>query len=224
MIRRSIRPSLAAVTALALLVLATWLYERLPTEEERQAPLTTEGRVGEQVGTTGFTVRVRKVRLARAVALANDSPYGLGGAVFGSDLARARSVAGRYPDLGDEPITTSGIFVIVYATVTSLEKPIQLDYAELRTADGLSYQATARLDLGIKNEAALQALFPTPRVFAFEVPPAKLVGARLVTGHWYAPFIRVYVPEVSIDLGLTARTTPTLLAGAPHDYKVRVPQ
>ncbi|HEY9524061.1 MAG TPA: hypothetical protein VIR33_12540 [Thermopolyspora sp.] len=199
MIRRSIRPSLAAVTALALLVLATWLYERLPTEEERQAPLTTEGRVGEQVGTTGFTVRVRKVRLAR-------------------------SVAGRYPDLGDEPITTSGIFVIVYATVTSLEKPIQLDYAELRTADGLSYQATARLDLGIKNEAALQALFPTPRVFAFEVPPAKLVGARLVTGHWYAPFIRVYVPEVSIDLGLTARTTPTLLAGAPHDYKVRVPQ
>lgn len=30
-----------------------------------------------------------------AVALANDSPYGLGGAVFGSDLERARSVAHR---------------------------------------------------------------------------------------------------------------------------------
>ncbi len=30
-----------------------------------------------------------------AVALANDSPYGLGGAVFGSDLERARSVARR---------------------------------------------------------------------------------------------------------------------------------
>jgi succinate-semialdehyde dehydrogenase/glutarate-semialdehyde dehydrogenase len=30
-----------------------------------------------------------------AVALANDSPYGLGGAVFGSDPARARSVARR---------------------------------------------------------------------------------------------------------------------------------
>jgi succinate-semialdehyde dehydrogenase/glutarate-semialdehyde dehydrogenase len=30
-----------------------------------------------------------------AVALANDSPYGLGGAVFGTDLARARSVARR---------------------------------------------------------------------------------------------------------------------------------
>jgi aldehyde dehydrogenase (NAD+) len=30
-----------------------------------------------------------------AVALANDSPYGLSGAVFGTDLTRARAVASR---------------------------------------------------------------------------------------------------------------------------------
>jgi len=30
-----------------------------------------------------------------AVSLANDSPYGLGGAVFGSDISRARAVASR---------------------------------------------------------------------------------------------------------------------------------
>jgi succinate-semialdehyde dehydrogenase / glutarate-semialdehyde dehydrogenase len=32
---------------------------------------------------------------AEAVTLANDSPYGLGGAVFGSDIERARAVADR---------------------------------------------------------------------------------------------------------------------------------
>jgi hypothetical protein len=185
--------------SLALLALAMWLYARLPTRQERQAPITTEGRPGQEVRTAGFTVRVRDVRLAR-------------------------SVAERFPLPGDEPTRTKGVFVLVYATVTSFSKPIQLDYAELRTADGLSYGATSRLKLGIKNERAFQPLFRTPRVFAFEVPPGKLPGARLVTGHWYAPFLRVYVPEVSIDLGLTAETAPRLVAKAPERYVVEVPE
>jgi hypothetical protein len=193
------RKALAAVASIALLALAMWLYARLPTDEERQGPITTEGRPGQDVRTAEFTVRVRDVRLAR-------------------------SVAGRYPSLGDKPIGTKGIFVIVYATVTSLNTPIQLDYAELRTADGLSYDATGRLDLGIANQKAFQPLFATPRVFAFEVPPDKLAGARLVAGHWYAPFLRVYVPEVSIDLGLTAVTAPRLAAMAPFEYVVKVPE
>ncbi len=194
-----IKKTLAAVPAVALLALAMWLQTRLPTDEEQQAPLATEGRTGQDVTTAGFTVRVREVRLAK-------------------------SVQGRYPALGDKPTTTKGIFVIVYATVTSLREPLKLDYAELRTADGLSYTQTGRLDLGIANERAFQALFPTPKVFAFELPPGKLAGARLVTGHWYAPYKREYAPEVSIDLGFTESNAPALVAKAPHDYKIKVPE
>jgi hypothetical protein len=194
-----IRKALAAVPAVALLALAMWLQARLPTDEEQQAPLTTEGRTGQDVTTAGFSVRVRAVRLAA-------------------------SVQGRYPALGDRPITTKGIFVIVYATVTSLREPLQLDYAELHTTDGLSYSQTGRLNLGIANERALQALFPTARVFAFELPPGKLAGARLVTGHWPAPFKREYAPEVSIDLGFTERTAAALAAKAPYEYKITVPE
>jgi hypothetical protein len=142
---------------LAAAVAALWGMQRtVPNYNRLVAPIETDGEPGELVRGRTVAARVDRVALARTVRLHR----------FG----RAQT------------FDTTGVWLIVRATATSVEGPAMMADAVIETADGARYQQTERLSSArdLLSSRTLQPDVPTEGDLLFELPRDALAGAELL--------------------------------------------
>ncbi|GAA3443842.1 hypothetical protein [Planomonospora venezuelensis] len=187
----------ALLAGLALAAAAVALQSAAPEPGERGAPLTSTGRVGDEVAASRFTARVEAVHAARSVEIADAA-----GAV--------------------ETATTSGIFVVVEAAATAHREPQKFGRPVLLSGDGKRYTATDKVDSTL--DIAYPYVQPgwwTEGVAVFDVPVTALTGSRIVLAPGGGGFIgEAYPPEAEIDLGLDDAGTQRLIAAAKDVHRL----
>ncbi|MFB9888459.1 hypothetical protein [Planobispora takensis] len=186
----------AAVAGLALAAAAVALQAAAEKREDRGAPLTWTGGVGEEVASSRFTVKVKAVHGAKSIEIAQLS--------------------------GDpEKATTSGIFVVVELAATSPRDPQRFGPPVLLSGDDKRYTATEKVKPSLTiTEPYIQPGWWVDGVAVFDVPASALEGARIVVGLPVEIIGEVYPPEVEIDLGLDEAAARRLVSGAKDVYQM----
>lgn len=180
------RRMLLTVICAALLVALVAAGRLVPSDDDMVRPLTTTGTIGQTVRTTAYDIKVDRVTAGRGIA----EKGGLG-----------------------KPQHTSGVFLLVWADLTSVDKPLSLDVAYLRTADGHRYDTTDAIGLGALTDSETQPGLTRYGVICFELPPYRVAGARLVVGPAFESRLSA---QADVDLGLSADAARRLVAQAPR--------
>lgn len=180
------RRALLVVICAALLVALIAANRLIPDYDRTMRPISSTGAIGRQVHTNAFDIKVDRVTVGRSLA----EKDGL-----------------------DEAERTSGLFVLVWADLTGVDKPVTLDTAYLRTADGHRYDATDAMEFGALDEAGSEPGLTRYGAIAFELPPDRLAGARLIVGQ-EAGENRLGA-QADVNLGLSASGARRLAARAP---------
>ncbi|GII85319.1 hypothetical protein Ssi03_33090 [Sphaerisporangium siamense] len=189
------RRLLAAVVGVALVCGAVYTRSIELTPDELNDPLTTSGGMGDALVTGQFTTRAEKVEFARSVRVKR---------TYSTD---------------DAP--TDHIFMIVKVSATAPRRPIQLA-AHLVTADGARFDTTDRVETTATFAYKwVQSGWWASGLFFFEIPPARVAGARLVVSVPNTLYGDVYQPETSADLGLDAAGAARLIDAAKDAYEVK---
>lgn len=181
------RRALVVLACVALLVALVAANRLIPAYERTVRPLGTTGTIGQRVHTTAFDIKVDRVTVGRSLA--------------------------EKDGLGDKPEHTPGLFVLVWADLTGIDRPVTLDTAYLRTADGRRYDTTDAMGFGSLDEDGTQAGLTRYGPIAFELPPGRLAGAHLVVAP-EAGGNRLGA-QADVDLGLSAAAAQQLVAQAP---------
>ncbi|MEV6159270.1 hypothetical protein AB0L53_53950 [Nonomuraea sp. NPDC052129] len=181
---------LGALVGLVLLGGAVGLQTRNLTPNEMDAPITTVGAKGQEVNTGRFAVRVNSVAVARAV----------------------QGASGK--------VETEQLFLIVQASATSATKPIHLGTPALLTSDGVSYDATDKIEASeTLANPWVQPGFWVSGNFVFEIPASALEGARVVFKLPGSALVEPFEPEAEVDLGLDGPAAAQLKS-APSDVYI----
>ncbi|XRQ10836.1 hypothetical protein ACN3XK_08050 [Actinomadura welshii] len=195
-VRRMLLKGGAGVGGALLLAGSMWLDSLVPQLRATELdPIRSEGKVGEEVRTRDFSVRVEKVEAARS---------------FAPSLS-----------LGDPPpIRTDGVYVIVRYRATSHREPLELATAEVETPGGYTFRHDPRAGpVSAGAQPTLQPMIWSSAAVVFELPEKRLEGAHLVVG------TGGLLPQLSaaadIDLGLTGKRADELLRAAPEGYKIK---
>ncbi|MEU7835954.1 MULTISPECIES: hypothetical protein [unclassified Nonomuraea] len=181
---------LGALVGLALLGGAVGLQTRNLTPNEMDAPITTVGAKGQEVNTGRFAVRVNSVTVARAV----------------------QGARGK--------VETEQLFLIVQASATSATKPLHLGTPALLTPDGVSYDATDKIEASeTLANPWIQPGFWVSGNFVFEIPDSALEGARVVFKLPGSALVEPFEPEAEVDLGIDGPAAAQLKS-APSDVYI----
>ncbi|MCO5996141.1 hypothetical protein [Actinoallomurus rhizosphaericola] len=193
-----LRRVVAGLVAAALLGVSMWLTHVAPHLEARlQDPIPNGGRAGKIVSNRVFSVRVDRVDVARSI-------------VTHTDIVDPKK---------NERITTSGIFVVVYLSVRSNQRPVGLGHVRLTTHSGLHYAESGRDGLLTKNEGIFEPMLWGNASYVFEIPKDQLKGAHLIVGQ--SDSLNQLSAEADVDLGLDTGSADRLLAHPTDDYKLR---
>ncbi|MEV4159862.1 hypothetical protein [Nonomuraea dietziae] len=180
--------TLSAIAGLVLVAAAVAVQTLGLTPNDRGAPISTTGSLGEDVDTGRFTVRVDNVAAARAVET-----------------------------LSAEPVATEQLFVVVTASATSAKEPLKLGQPRLITPDGVSYEATDKIPAtNTLANPWVQPGFWVSGFFVFEVPASAVQGAKVAFGLPKSALVEPFEPEVEVDLGLD-EAKAAQLTSAPQD-------
>jgi hypothetical protein len=124
---------------------------------------------------------------------------------------------------GDRLFETTGVWVIVHATASSLQRPESLNAAALVSGDGTEYRLSDRAG-GCGGELLttvnLQPDVPVSGDLIFELPANALTGAELLaatTMFGLAPLDS----QLRIRLGIDAETAAQRLAAIRDVYELR---
>lgn len=193
-----IRAVLGMLTAAALFVAIVAVQRATPSVDQRYGPIVSRGRLGEQVDTTAFRFRVDRVRLAASIRMTDD---------FG--FVR-------------DPISTSGVWVIVWATVVATREEVAIQGTRLRASDGTEYSVNSSI-FSTLDKTPLQPGIPMYGPMLFEIPKDRLAGAWLAVRQHSgdARALDTLGPAIDVDLGLSAEYATRLVAGAPPSLTVR---
>ncbi|MFD0902544.1 hypothetical protein [Actinomadura sediminis] len=185
----------AGLGGTVLLAGAMWLHAFQPKVEAGMLdPIRTDGRIGAEVATPAFTLRVESVAAARSLA----------------------------PDsvLGDKPpVATDGVYIVVRARGMARDEPVQLRSAALETPDGHTFEPAQRPGAADPPQATLQPMLWTNTAFVFELPKDRVAGAHLVVGT--GGLLPQLSSAADIDLGLTRSRAAELVRKAPERYELR---
>ncbi|MFC4060437.1 hypothetical protein ACFOWE_19200 [Planomonospora corallina] len=198
----------ALLAGFALACAAVALQSAALDDEERTAPLTWTGGMGEEVVASRFSARVK--------------------AVYGARTVRSTDAADT-PDTADttlpadtetaEKATTSGIFVVVELEATAHREPQRFGTPVLLSGDGRRYAATDKVDSALSvPRITVQPGWWTDGVAVFEVPVTALNGARIVLPLQNGIIGENYPPEAEVDLGLDDAGTQRLIAETADVY------
>ncbi|GAA3730003.1 hypothetical protein HDA32_006030 [Spinactinospora alkalitolerans] len=178
MTRPFLRRAAHVAASLLLLALIVAAHGLIPTHDDLTAPISHSGTIGGTVDAERFTLDVDKVELARSVS----DEEALGGV---------------------EGLEANGVWVVVWATLTSTDATVSVGGTLLEMGDGYSYSANTRLSNTFNNLGiVLNPGLPRYGAFVFEVPEERLSS----------PTLRVSVQEslddrlsaqASVDLGLS---------------------
>jgi hypothetical protein len=153
---------------IALLIGAAAIYADtfVMNKDDLDAPLTTRAATGAVAATGRFSARIEKVVVARSLRLLT---------------------TGTDPDTGSTTIkrstsvSTPDVFVVTTISATSPGDPTRLRIAWLRTADGVEYVATDRVDRAFTlTHRPVQHGWWVKLTFVFEIPLEALPGASVV--------------------------------------------
>jgi hypothetical protein len=183
------------ILLLAAAVAVLWGMQRtVPNYNRLVAPIEARGEPGVLVRGRTVAARVDRVTLARTLRLHR----------FG----RAHTY------------DTSGVWLIVRATATSVEGPATIADAVIETADGTRYQQTERLSSArdLLSSRTLQPDVPTEGDFVFELPRDAVSGAELLLAERRFG-LGMLDSRLRIPLGLDSDTVARQLAALPdlHD-------
>lgn len=179
------RRVLVTVICAALLVALVAANRLVPSDDDMVRPITAYGTIGRMVHTTAYDIKVDRVTAGRGLA-----------------------EKGGF----DKPEHTSGVFLLVWAELTAADRPVSLDTAYLRTADGHRYDTTDAIGFGALTDSDNQPGLTRYGVIAFELPPYRVAGARLVVGPSFEARLSA---QADMDLGLSADAARRLVAQAP---------
>lgn len=193
---------LVAATLLSLALIVA-LRKHQPSFDEKTAPMQVSGTTGQPVKARNFSVKVNKVKLARAYL-----------------------VDGRSAGEPGREVRADGIWLSALADVEASQSNGFIS-AQLRTRDGRLYRAapSERPDLKGFNlaDTYLVAGLPATGAYFFDVPAKRLEGASL---QFYAgngaPAQLDHL--VDVDLGLDATKVKTMLAEAAPMLDLRTPE
>jgi len=149
------RRVLVAVICAALLVALVVANRLIPDNDQTLRPISTDGVIGRTARTPAFEIKVDTVTAGRT--LAENGGFG-------------------------DPERTSGVFLLVWADLTGVDKPVTLDTAYLRTADGPEYDATDAMSFGALDQTGSDAGLTRYGAIGFELPGYRIAGSRLVVG------------------------------------------
>lgn len=149
------RRVLVLVICTALLVALVAANRLVPDQDETLRPISTDGVIGRTTHTPAFDLKVDTITAGRT--LAEKSGF-------------------------DGPERTSGVFLLVWADLTGVDKPVTLETAYLRTADGHRYDATEAMSSGSLDQTGSDPGLTRYGAIGFELPPYRIAGARLVVG------------------------------------------
>jgi hypothetical protein len=181
---------LGALVGLVLLGGAVGLQTRNLTPNEMDAPITTVGAKGQEVNAGRFAVRVNSVAVARAV----------------------QGATGK--------VETEQLFLIVQTSATSATKPMHLGTPALLTPDGVSYDATDKIEPSeTLANPWIQPGFWVSGNFVFEIPASALEGARVVFKLTGSALVEPFEPEAEVDLGIDGPAAAQLKS-APSDVYI----
>jgi hypothetical protein len=160
-----------AVVATALVLAA--LQTTTPSYAILTAPIRTTGHQPETVTSTAFSLKVRDV--SRAKALAYDQ--------FGKAVA----------------LQSSGVWIVVSAELRGLQQTMPVHAATMIGASGRLYRQSQRAAAAPNNLVAkvLQPGLPTTGIFIFEMPEDETAGMTLVVSEQYDPQLQ---GEVAVAL------------------------
>ncbi len=135
-------------------------------KDDLDAPLTSQAAAGAVASTGRFSARLDKVVAASSLRLLTTSTDPDGGHVEVKKSAR---------------VGTPDVFVVATVGATSPDEPTRLENAWLRTADGIEYAATDRVDPAFTlSRRPVQHGWWVDVVFVFEVPREAVPGASIV--------------------------------------------
>ncbi len=190
------RRIVSVLIGILLLAAAVYAQSLVPTAEQRNDPLTTNGVAGEVVRTDLFEARVDDVRAARTLRITG-SP--------------------------DAVVADDGLlFLAVKVSATAPKRAIKLTTAYLVTDDGLRFDTTER----VKERLTLgytwvQSGWWSTGSYFFEVPPSALAGARLsIVAGTPKLYDDQYAAEASIDLNLGPAEARRLIDAADEPMTV----
>jgi hypothetical protein len=175
-------------------VAALWGMQRtVPNYNRLVAPIETDGQPGDFVRGRTVSARVDRVILARTLRLHR----------FG----RAQTY------------DTSGVWLIIRATATSVEGPATMADAVIETADGTRYQQTERLSSSndLLSSKTLQPDVPSEGHLIFELPRDAVSGAELLLAELRFG-LGMLDSRLRIPLGLDADAVDRQLAALPDRY------
>ncbi|WP_405144303.1 hypothetical protein OG589_41440 [Sphaerisporangium sp. NBC_01403] len=164
--RRFWRSMRNGAIALAIGAAAVYAHTFTMDKGDLDAPLTTQAAAGAVAETGRFSARLEKVVVARSLRLltTETSPD-----TRSTTIRKSTSVG------------TKDVFVVTTISATSRGDPTWLNQAWLRTADGVEYAATDRVDPTFTlAQRPVQNGWWVNLVFVFEVPPKALRGASVV--------------------------------------------
>ncbi len=189
-----------AISTLCALALIVVLRKHQPSYEEKVAPISVQGRMGEPVQGRNFSVTARKLRLAQAYR-----------------------IDGKNTDDPSRVVRADGIWLSVLVEAAALQQPGFIS-AQLRTRDGRTYTASESDRPALKgvnlSETQLLVGFPATGAFFFDVPPDVLEGATLLF-HWGLNAPQSLDSLVEIDPGLDKATVAQLKEKAVPDLDMR---
>lgn len=187
------------LAVLALFGAAMWIKsQEIPLQHAATAPIGPTGSVGEVVANRLFSVKVDKYEVARSVLSG-------GGSIFGGPK---------------RAVKTDHIFLIVYAQVRASREPLSPSRPRLKTADGLTYLESERIQATGEIFRNYQPLMWYPTAIGFELPKDQLEGARLVIDN--TKVINLLPAKVEVDLGIDRGKADRLRANPRESYEVKV--
>ncbi|MFF0578413.1 hypothetical protein [Streptosporangium saharense] len=191
--RRWQRP-VGLVAGLAFAVAAVWAQTFAYTRDDRGAPLTWTGGVGDEVRASRVWVQAKAVHAAKAIEVPGTS--------------------GK-----PQTATTTGIFLIVDLAAQATREPQKVVWLEVLTADGHRYASTDR----VPETQTIKQFFVQPGWWVsgpavFELPVSQLAGARIVVSSVRGFIVEPSLPEVEIDLGLDEAGAARLVSEAKDVY------
>lgn len=180
------RRALMLVICAALLVALVAANRLIPEYDQTLRPINTDGVIGRTTHTTAFDIKVDQITAGHWLAQKNGF---------------------------DKPERTSAIFVLVWADLTGTDRPVTLDTAYMRTADGHRYDATDVMSFESLDQTGSEAGLDRYGAIGFEVPPYRIAGSRLVVGD--AGGQNRLGAQATVDLGISADAARRLVARAP---------